>query len=63
MKFHKSYRDISMICIIGFYMLNILDANVSAHMMQFNVSEDLTFNSKFIFDNKISGIALSIKLN
>jgi len=62
MKFHKSYRDISMICIIGFYMLNILDANVSAHMMQFNVSENLTFNSKFIFDNKISGIALSIKL-
>ena len=62
MKFHKSYRDISMICIIGFYMLNILDANVSAHMMQFNVSEDLTFNSKFIFDNNMSGLALSIKL-
>ena len=63
MKFHKSYRDISMICIIGFYMLNILDANVSAHMMQFNVSEDLTFNSKFIIDKNSSGIALSIKLN
>ena len=62
MKFHKSYRDISMICIIGFYMLNILDANVSAHMMQFNVNEDLTFNSEFIFDNNISGVALSIKL-
>ena len=45
-----------------FYMLNILDANVSAHMMQFNVSEDLTFNSKFIFDNNMSGLALSIKL-
>ena len=62
MKFHKSYRDISMICIIGFYMLNILDANVSAHMMQFNVNEDLTFNSNFIFDKNMSGIALSIKL-
>ena len=44
-------------------MLNILAANVSAHMMQFNVSEDLTFNSKFIFDNNMSGLALSIKLN
>ena len=63
MKFHKSYRDISMICIIGLYMLNILDANVSAHMMQFNVSEDLTLNSKFILDKNNSGIALSIKLN
>ena len=62
MKFHKSYRDISMICIIGFYMLNILDANVSAHMMQFNVNENLTFNSKFIFDNNMSGVSLSIKL-
>ncbi len=63
MKFHKSYRDISMICIIGFYMLNILDANVSAHMMQFNVSEDLTLNPKFIIDKNNSSIALSIKLN
>ena len=63
MKFHKSYRDISMICIIGFYMLNILDANVSAHMMQFNVSEDLTLNPRFIIDKNNSGIALSIKLN
>ena len=63
MKFHKSYRDISVICIIGFYMLNILDANVSAHMMQFNVSEDLTLNPKFIIDKNNSGIALSIKLN
>ena len=63
MQFHKSYRDISMICIIGFYMLNILDANVSAHMMQFNVSEDLTLNPRFIIDKNNSGIALSIKLN
>lgn len=63
MKFHKSYRDISMICVIGFYMLNILDANVSAHMMQFNVSEDLTLNPRFIIDKNNSGIALSIKLN
>jgi len=44
-------------------MLNILDANVSAHMMQFNVSEDLTFSPKLIFDDNISGISLSIKLN
>lgn len=63
MKFHKSYRDISVICILGFYMLNILDANVSAHMMQFNVSEDLTLNPKFIMDNNSSGIAISIKFN
>ncbi len=35
-------RDISIIVAIGFYMLNIIDANVDAHLRQYNISEDLT---------------------
>jgi hypothetical protein len=27
---------------IGFYILNIVDANIDAHLMQFNVNEKLT---------------------
>ena len=41
MKFHKNYRDMSFLFILGTYMLNILDANVSAHLMQFNVKDNL----------------------
>ena len=28
--------------LIGTYVLNIIDANVGAHLLQFNVSEDLS---------------------
>ena len=42
MKFHKNYRDMSFLFILGTYMLNILDANVSAHLMQFNVKDNLS---------------------
>jgi hypothetical protein len=27
---------------IGFYVLNIIDANVDAHLMQFNVNDNLS---------------------
>lgn len=35
-------KDISLIVAIGFYVLNIIDANVDAHLRQYNVSEDLS---------------------
>lgn len=35
-------RDISTAVMIGFYVLNIIDANVGAHLMQFNVNENLS---------------------
>jgi hypothetical protein len=36
-------RDLSALFIVGFYVLNIIDANVDAALSQFNVSENLTF--------------------
>jgi hypothetical protein len=35
-------RDLSIIVTAGFYLLNILDANVDAHMMDYDISEDLS---------------------
>lgn len=43
MDFHERYRDMSFLFILGTYMLNILDANVGAHLLQFNVSDQLSF--------------------
>lgn len=36
-------RDLSLFISIGIYILNIVDANVDAHLQQFNVDEDLSF--------------------
>ena len=63
MDFHKNYRDIAMILAAAAYMLNILDANVSAHLLQFNVNDDLSVAPNFIFDPEMTGLRLAIKFN
>ncbi len=41
-KFHQKNRDLSAL-ITGFiYILNIVDANIDAHLMQFNVNDNLS---------------------
>lgn len=40
-QFQKN-RDLSLMITIGIYILNIVEANVNAHLMQFNVSENLS---------------------
>lgn len=37
-------RDLWLVGAIAVYILNIVDANVDAHLKQFNVDEDLSFN-------------------
>ncbi len=41
-------RDLSLIITLGLYVLNIVEANVHAHLMQFNVNDNLTFNPSII---------------
>ena len=40
-QFQKN-RDLSMMITVGLYILNIVEANVDAHLMQFNVNENLS---------------------
>ena len=42
-RFYQRNRDLSLLVTIGFYVLNIVDANVDAHLIQFNVSDKLSF--------------------
>ena len=51
-RFYQRNRDMSMMVIVGFYVLNIIDANIDAHLMQFNVSDNLSFRPD-IFQNEI----------
>lgn len=41
-KFYQRNRDLSALFILGFYVLNIIDANVDAALIQFNVNEGLS---------------------
>ena len=41
-KFFQKNRDLSVLITAGLYILNIVDANVDAHLLQFNVNDDLS---------------------
>lgn len=62
--FYKRNRDRSMLFILGFYFLNILDANIDAHLKQYNVSSDLSFNPYFdvtpINANPVAGMRVAL---
>ena len=60
-------RDLALVITIAMYALNIIDANVDAHLKQFNVDEDLSMDIKPYLDlnpitnNPNYGIAFTIK--
>lgn len=46
-KFYQRNRDLSVLATGAIYLLNIIDANVDAHLRQYNVSEDLSLRPEF----------------
>lgn len=49
-QYYERNMNISLLVTIGFYILNIVDANVDGHLRQFNVNDNLTLNP--IIDQK-----------
>ena len=47
-RFYQRNRDLSALLVGVFYILNIVDANVDAHLMQYNVSDKLTLQPDLI---------------
>jgi len=43
-EYYRRNRDLLVISMFGFYGLNIIDASVDAHLFNFDISDDLTFN-------------------
>ncbi len=43
-------KDISIIVTVAFYLLNVVDANVDAHLRQYEVSEDLSLEPNFDYN-------------
>jgi hypothetical protein len=64
--YYKKFRDMSIIFGSLVYIINILDANVDAHLKTFDVSDDLSLQvkpySNIDFTNKLQ-TGLTLKLN
>jgi hypothetical protein len=64
-KLFRQNRDFSLMFTIGIYILNIIDANVEAHLDQFSITDDLSM-APSQFRNISTGqnaFGLSFKLN
>jgi hypothetical protein len=61
----RQNRDVSVIVTLAFYLINIVDANVDAHLRQYNVDDNLSIEPNFKlneFDNTVN-YGLSFKFN
>ncbi len=52
-KFYQRNRDLSALFVVGFYALNILDANIDAALIQFNVNDNLALKPD-VFTNDVT---------
>ncbi|WP_072878247.1 DUF5683 domain-containing protein [Salegentibacter echinorum] len=60
---YRKNKEISILVTAGIYVLNIIDANVDAHLQQFNVSEDLTLKPNMRMDNYTGKSQYGLSLN
>ncbi len=56
-------KELSLLWTIGFYALNIIDANVDAHLLQFNVDENLSFRPHLQYNQMERTSDLGLTLN
>ena len=56
-------KEVSLLFTIGFYVLNIIDANVDAHLLQFNVDENLSLGPHYQYNEMENSSDLGVTLN
>ena len=64
-KFYQRNRDLSALFVVAFYALNIIDANVNAALLQFNVEENLSIRPE-IYQNDVTfktNVGLTLNYN
>ena len=62
-RYYQRNKEVSVMVIVGLYALNIIDANVDAHLQQFNVDEDLSLKPNVDFDRFTGTTGYGITLN
>ena len=62
--YHRRNREISILCFVGTYILNIIDASVSAHLFNYDVSDNLSLHIQPIYFQRANtpGLLLSFNL-
>tara|TARA_B110000116_G_C16423762_1_gene397367 strand:- start:86 stop:568 length:483 start_codon:yes stop_codon:yes gene_type:complete len=60
---YRRNREISILCFVGTYILNIVDASVSAHLFDYDVSDDLSLHIQPIYFSKENAAGLSLCFN
>lgn len=62
-QFYKKNKEISLLVLLGMYALNIIEANVDAHLLQYNVDENLTLAPHYNFNQVNANSDLGLTLN
>ena len=62
-KFYRKNKEVSLLVLLGIYALNIIDANVDAHLMQYNVDENLSLAPHFKINEVDATSNLGLTLN
>ena len=60
---YKRNKELSILITLGIYVLNIIDANVDAHLKQYNLNENLTIKPLIGFDEIQSDSSFGLSLN
>tara|TARA_A100001037_G_scaffold301568_1_gene331377 strand:- start:704 stop:1219 length:516 start_codon:yes stop_codon:yes gene_type:complete len=60
--FYRRNREISILCFVGVYILNIVDASVDAHLFDYDISENISLNVSPLSIKDFSGISLTLNL-
>lgn len=59
----KRNKELSLLVTIGIYALNIIDANVDAHLLQYNIDERLALKPQINFDTPDASSQIGLSLN
>ncbi len=66
MRMFRKWRDYALVGIVAVYLLNIIDAMIDAHFLEYDVSDDLSLKispsliNRDIYETKI-GMSLCVK--
>ena len=62
-KLYKRNKELSLLITVGIYALNIIDANVDAHLLQYNVDDNLTLTPHLKINELDAKTNLGLTLN
>ena len=60
--FYRRNREVSILCFVGTYIINVLDASVDAHLFDYDISEDISLQIKPTSTANLNGLSLTLNL-